>query len=164
MWKKGVFSAVKVIQCSSVRLAAISVNAGGRSVLIFSVYMPTDDITNLPEFTECLSEVCAIIETQSADCVFVLGDFNAHPGELFFNEMCDFCVEQSWRCADIEWLGSGSGTYTFISDANGSSRWLDHCLVAESAWLTVVDVEVKYDTYWSDHFPVIYKCNVNCNK
>lgn len=160
MWRKRLFTSVKVIKCKSVRVSAISGSVGGRSLLVFSVYMPTDDSTNLPEFTECLSEVSAIIESQNVDSVFILGDFNAHPSSHFYTELCDFCVEQRWRCADLEWLGRDSGTFTFVSDAHGCRRWLDHCLVTEAAWLTVTNVSVKYDAYWSDHFPLVVQIKI----
>jgi exonuclease III len=166
MYRKGVFTSVRVIECKSVRVAAISGSIGDRLLLIFSVYMPTDDTSNLPEFTECISEISAIIECLNADSVFVLGDFNAHPGAPFYTELCDFCMEQKWRCADMEWLGSDSGTYTYVSEAHGCRRWLDHCLVTEAAWLSVTDVAVNYDIYWSDHFPIIIKskiCSHNLN-
>lgn len=49
----------------------------------------------------------AVIESENVDRAFILGDFCAlaHPGRPFYTELCDFCVEQHWRCADIEWLG-----------------------------------------------------------
>lgn len=53
-------------------------------------------------------EVSAIIESQNADSVIVLGDFNMHPGSLFYTELYDFRVEQTRRCAYLECPGSDS--------------------------------------------------------
>ncbi|XP_022823917.1 uncharacterized protein LOC111354602 [Spodoptera litura] len=50
-----------------------------RAILVFSVYMPTNSVDNLVEFTQCLCEINAIIENNSVESVFMLGDFNAHP-------------------------------------------------------------------------------------
>ncbi|KAL0841056.1 hypothetical protein ABMA28_014821 [Loxostege sticticalis] len=36
--------------------------------------------------------------------------------------------------------------------------WLDHCVVTEAAWKLIIDSKVLYDTYWSDHFPLITTC------
>ncbi|KAL0811559.1 hypothetical protein ABMA28_009944 [Loxostege sticticalis] len=116
--------------------------------------MPTDKDVNLTEFTDCLSLVSAIINNSSVESVFILGDFNAHPHELFYCELESFCLEAQWLCADIELLGLDSGTYTFISEANGSKRWLDHCVVTKSARETIINVQVKEDVLWSDHFPL----------
>lgn len=83
LWRKDVFPMVNVVKCSSVRLTAIKATLKDRSVMFFSVYMPIDSSENLVEFTECLSEITAIIENQHVDSVFMLGDYNAHTGELF---------------------------------------------------------------------------------
>lgn len=162
LWRKNVFTSVSVIQCDSDRLVAIKIVVSERTLLIFSVYMPTDSLENLTEFTQCLSEIYAIIENQVAESVFILGDFNAHPGVLFGTELQSFCSEQRWLCADIENLGINSNTYTYISDSHSNCRrWLDHCVVTEAAWQSVVDVEVLYDVYYSDHLPLLIVCDLN---
>lgn len=95
--------------------------------------MPTEAVEYLAEFTECLSEVAAIVEHCSIDSVFILGDFNADCGSRFGNELMDFCKEQNWCCVDVDILGLSSNSYTYVSDAHGSSSWLDHCVVSEAA-------------------------------
>lgn len=159
LWRKDRFPNVLVVSCKSVRLAAIKVLSNNLPVLIFSVYMPTDCNDNLIEFIECLSEINAIIESQSVESVFILGDFNAHPGELFAKELMNFCEEQSWSCLDFERLAPS--TYTFVSDAHGCQRWLDHCLATSAARQTVRGVSVLFDTYWSDHYPLLVESNLN---
>lgn len=164
LWRKSAFDAVSVIPCKSVRLAAIKVSVCDRSFLVMSVYMPVNSSDNLTEFTECLSEISAIIDSTEVASVFILGDFNAHPSDLFGTELLKFCDEQEWICADVERLGIDSDTFTFISDAHGSTSWLDHCVVTESAWQSVVDVRVHYDCIWSDHLPLeinVSLCYVN---
>ncbi|KAG7295668.1 hypothetical protein JYU34_021952 [Plutella xylostella] len=159
LWRKGAFDNVCIVNCKNTRIVAINCKVNGLSVLVFSVYMPTDSIKNLPEFTECLAEVSAIIDDLKIENVFVLGDFNSHPGELFCNELLRFCSEQKWICADFEYLGLDSGTYTFISDAHGCTRWLDHCLTSTVAYKSISSIEVKYDVSWSDHFPLQIACD-----
>jgi exonuclease III len=150
LWRKSVFTDVSVVQCDNPRVCAIKVNVGQRSFLVFSVYMPTDKDVNLTEFTDCLSLVSAIINNNSIES----GDFNSHPRERFYFELDNFCVESQWSCADIELLGFDSGTCTFLSEANGSKRWLDHCVVTQSARETIISVQVVEDVLWSDHFPL----------
>lgn len=159
LWRKSAFPAVTVISCNSVRLAAVKVTLRDRSFIVFSVYMPTDCSENFLEFTECLSEINAVIENNSVESVFILGDFNAHPGERFANELLSFCAEQLWSCVDMNTLPSD--TYTYISDAHGCLRWLDHCVVTGAALPAIHNVSVLYDTYWSDHLPVMLECKFN---
>ncbi|CAH4002158.1 unnamed protein product [Pieris brassicae] len=128
LWKNDSFQSVSVIPCVSERIVAIKVSVAERSMLFFNVYRPTNEIDNLCELVECLSEISAIVENENIESIYVLGDFNAHPGQLFGNELLSFCAEQNWLCADIERLGIDSKSYTYTSDAHGTCSWLDHCL------------------------------------
>lgn len=111
--------------------------------------------------TDCFSVISAVIEDNN-DCesVYILGDFNAHPKELFCDEMLSFCSEQKWCCIDISILGLESDTYTFTSESHGSDRWLDHCICSKAAQDTVRNVWVQHDVYWSDHFPLFIECDI----
>jgi hypothetical protein len=102
----------------------------------------------------------AMIDNSDIETVFVLGDFNAHPGESFCSELLTFCSERELICEDINNLGIQSGTYTLICEAHGCKRWLDHCIATQSAVRTIVNVKVIYDSYWSDHFPMLINCNI----
>ncbi|XP_028168859.1 uncharacterized protein LOC114358896 [Ostrinia furnacalis] len=153
MWRKSLFTSVSIVQCNSVRLAAIKTVVNDRTTLFISVYMPCDTWDNLIEFTSCLSEINALIECNNIDSVFILGDFNAHPSELFFNEMYNFCCDQLWDIVDYDYLRN-CDTFTYVSDINSSHRWLDHCITTKSATNSDVNIKVLYDIFWSDHFPL----------
>lgn len=45
--------------------------------------MPTDCAENMTDFTQCMGAINAIIEDSGIDCVYVLGDFNAHQMRTF---------------------------------------------------------------------------------
>lgn len=62
LWRKSAFRSVKVIDCNNVRITAVKITFESKSILIFSIYMPTNDIINLPEFTNCLSRISSIID------------------------------------------------------------------------------------------------------
>lgn len=164
LWKNSVFKQVSVLQCNSDRICAIKLITSDHPVIVMSVYMPADSRDNLPEFTDCLSTVSAIIDEYGVQSVFILGDLNSDISSLFYSELKHFCGENCLSCIDVELLGEGSGTYTFISDAHGSSSWLDHCVVTESAKQVVTNISVIYDTLWSDHFPLVVECNLNLSK
>jgi exonuclease III len=161
LWKSSVFQEVSVLQCDSARVCAIKLITNDRPVMVVNVYMPTDSRENLPDFTDCLSKVSAIVNEYGVESVFILGDFNADVASLFYTELQHFCNDHSLSCVDIDLLGLNSGTYTFISESHGSCSWLDHCVVTQSAKQSVVNVNVKYDTLWSDHFPLIVECSLD---
>lgn len=60
----------------------------------------------MPEFIDFLSKLYAIVESSDAEAIYMLGDFNAHPGEPFASELFDFCDDNNLQCADIIKLGS----------------------------------------------------------
>jgi exonuclease III len=161
LWRSATFQNVSVIKCSNPRLCAIKIITSDRPIIVVSLYMPTDSRDNLADFTDCLAGVSALIEEYSIESVYIMGDFNAHPNELFFTELMNYCNEQYWSCVDINMLGAASGTYTFISDAHQCRRWLDHCVVTQSAVQSVRNVYVEHSVTWSDHFPLIIECDIN---
>lgn len=162
LWNKRIFTSAEVISCDNKRTVAVKLGHGDRSILILSVYMPTNCQDNLPEFTQCLGNISAVIESVDVESVFAFGDFNAHPDTLFGKELLDYCEEQSLRCVDIDRLSANTDTdtYTYVSDAHGTCRWLDHCAVTEAAASTVTGVYVRYDAYSSDHIPLVICCDI----
>lgn len=114
LWRNSVFQSVSVIKCNNPRIVAISATTVGSQLIVMSVYMPVDLNENLPEFTQCLGEICAIIENSNIESVIILGDFNAHPTENFGKELLNFCLEQNLTCADILKLGPNSDSFTHM--------------------------------------------------
>ncbi|VVC89387.1 unnamed protein product, partial [Leptidea sinapis] len=55
LWKRSVFQNVSIIQCNNPRICAIKVVLQEKSFVVMSVYMPTDSLANLMEFTDVLS-------------------------------------------------------------------------------------------------------------
>ncbi|VVC87360.1 unnamed protein product [Leptidea sinapis] len=144
LWKHSAFQNVSVIQCNNPRICVIKVVLQEKSFVVMSVYT-TDSLANLMDFTDVLSSVSAIIDSYGENYVYILGDYNAHPFERFYQEVTQFCLEQEWTCVDTEIL------------AHGSKRWLDHCLTTKAALDSVSNVYVL----WSDHFPLVVECNLN---
>jgi exonuclease III len=161
LWKKKAFPCTSVISCDNARISAIKLSSGGVDILVFCVYMPNNCIDNLTEFVQCVSAISAIVDENSIETVYILGDYNAHPGELFSNELQSFCTDQGWVYADLIKLGADSDTFTYVSDSHFCSRWLDHCLCSTAGWNSIDDVFVDYGVYCSDHYPLVVKCNLN---
>ncbi|XP_073959129.1 uncharacterized protein [Choristoneura fumiferana] len=161
LWRSAAFQSVSVVRCDNPRVCAIKIVTNDRPIIVVSVYMPTDCRDNLPELTDCLGAVSAIIDEYSIETVYIMGDFNAHPNELFFNELMNYCNEQTWCCIDVNELGIGSETYTFMSEAHLCRRWLDHFVLTQSAVPSVHNVYVNNCVTWSDHFPIILECDLN---
>lgn len=62
-------------------------------------------------------------------------------------------------------LGINSNTFMYVSDAHyNCRRWLDHYVVTEAALRTKVNVNIKYDAFWSDHLPLQLTCDLQVLK
>jgi exonuclease III len=57
LWRKSLFPCVSVIQCQSDRLTGIKVSMCDSSMIIITMYMPTDERNNLVEFVAILGEI-----------------------------------------------------------------------------------------------------------
>ncbi|XP_077290353.1 uncharacterized protein LOC143914136 [Arctopsyche grandis] len=143
---------VTQIDLHNPRLLCIKIQQGDIELLIINVYMPTAKPENFEDFTTCLGIVNAAIEDHSRSNFIVMGDFNAHPGSLFWNELLSFCEENHLRIHDYACLPSD--TFTYVSDAHGSLRWLDHCITSEGILGSIQDFKVHTDVVWSDHRPL----------
>ena len=79
-----------------------------------------------------------------APYVFILGDFNAdiQSTSIFGAELSDFCDNNELCFVDKERLLPD--TFTYTSQAHGTTSWLDHCITTMSGDNVVC----------SDHFPL----------
>lgn len=102
LWRKAVFRDVTVVNCHSDRLAGVKIKSGESEFLLINVYMPIDCDDNLPEFTGVLAQIFAIVEESDIETVYILGDFNAHPGSRFGNELKLFCEDQDLKWKDLD--------------------------------------------------------------
>lgn len=165
IWRRSLFTCVTPIDTGSTRVVAVRVQlSADRNFIVMSVYMPTEHIDNVPLFTECLAVISAVIASNSDEYVLCLGDFNAditRRKNVFARELVGYCKDQDWVCVDVSILGEESGTYTFRSDCNGATSWIDHCIATEAARNLIVDVHVVNDVFFSDHFPLVIECNID---
>ena len=76
LWRKCFFHDVVVVQCGNPRICAVKIVIKDKSFLVFSVYMPTDTVSNLVDFTDILSSVSAIVDNYS---IVITPSTNATP-------------------------------------------------------------------------------------
>ncbi|VVD05906.1 unnamed protein product [Leptidea sinapis] len=124
LYRKNAFSKVSVIECNNVRICGLKLTVSdSKSIVILCIYMPTNSNDNFVDFNDCLSAMHSIVEVEEnsgVEAFYMLGDFNAHPNELFYNEMLSFCEDQIWICIDTNLCANN--TYTFHSDAHGCNK------------------------------------------
>ena len=117
---------------------SIEYNNGNRKLLAVNIYMPCDDRStnkinysaNYDEFIKYLGMMHAIIQDCDITSVYIIGDWNAgfNGNSVFGTELSSFCLEHGYVLSDIDHHGADSGSFTFVSEAHGTTSWIDHCL------------------------------------
>lgn len=134
----------------------------GHKIVILSVYLPYDDGSpeRFVDFIDFLTTLKCIIDNVDTNNVIMAGDFNADPNSRFGIELQSFCNEQSYMLCDI--LSMSSNTFTYISDAHLTTKWLDHCICTGAMSNYVDNFSVKDDLiHTSDHLPLAFDINVD---
>ena len=80
---------------------------------------------------------------------------------MFGSELSTFCTEHSYVLSDVDRLGCGSDSFTYLSEAHGTTSWIDHCVCTVQAHSSITDVNICYDIQSSDHFPISICIDVN---
>ena len=94
--------------------------------------------------------------------VLVIGDWNADASKTsswFHRYVTKFCQENGYIWSSGLHLPDNS--FTYVSEAWGSTSWLDHCFATKDGNIIITSISVDYDCHLSDHFPL--NINVCCD-
>ena len=75
-------------------------------------------------------------------------------------QLAAFCSDKSLLLSDIELLGD-TNSFTYISDAFGTTSWLDHCVSTMCAHKIISSVKILEDFLGSNHVPVSLNVDIN---
>jgi hypothetical protein len=95
---------------------------------VYNVYLPYQCEENHDDYLGYLGKLTAIVEESTTSTIAIVGDFNAKVGTLFETELLHFVESVNLRISDYDIFGTSSDTYTYVSDAHGTTPWLDHCV------------------------------------
>ena len=78
---------------------------------------------NYDELMGYLGMVHYIIQESDVSSVYLIGDWNAeiNANSVFGSELSSFCTEHRYVVSDIEYMGIDSGSFTYLSEAHGST-------------------------------------------
>ena len=94
----------------------------------------------------------SIIEDYDHNDILVLGDFNANVNSPFFNEWGSLRETSDMVFVDVARIEVDS--YTHVNNGTLSKSWLDHCLATSSVNGCIDHIEILYQYFASDHFPL----------
>ena len=121
LWPKTLDGKIKPVTFDDSRILGLVYDDGKCSVLFVNVYMPTQCTGNNLEFLRILGKLSSITEESNTDAVCLVGDWNANVNTYYYNELEEFCRENSLMMVDIDKLPSDS--YTHLSDVHNTTSW-----------------------------------------
>ena len=154
LWNKSLSNSIRTIQYDDNRILGIEVKSKDTILLFLSVYLPYECDMYYDDYCFYLSKLQCIIDTSNTPYVFILGDFNAdiQSASIFGAELIDFCDNNELCFVDKERLLPD--TFTYTSQAHGTTSWLDHCITTLSGQSIISHVSVIDNVVCSDHFPL----------
>ena len=78
--------------------------------------------------------------------------------ENFGGEWLSLCEDEGLVLLGLSFLGDGrkkEQTFTFVSKANHSTSWLEHCVSNSLGHNNIVELDVLYNCVRSDHVPLM---------
>lgn len=117
--------------------------------LMLNVYLPYFCEENIPEYTMYIGKIESILESSDINGISIVGDFNAEPGKLYFNELTKLCDEYDLIVSDVEKLSQDS--FTHVNNGSLKKSWVDHC-VTSPCLNTITDIYIDNQETISDHF------------
>ena len=128
LWRKSLSHIVKTIKYDDDRIIGIEMKTSTHTLLFLCCYLPHECDMFYDDYCFYLDKFKCIIESANTPYIFILGDFNADilSQSIFGSELIEFCDMNNLSFIDKSMLSPD--TFTFISQAHGTTSWLDHCI------------------------------------
>ena len=145
------------MQFDDSRILGIELQSNNFTLLFLTVYLPYECDKFYDDYCFYLSKLQCIIDSANTPYVFILGDFNAdiQNTSIFGAELLDFCDNNTLCFLDKEFLPPDS--FTYISQAHGTTSWLDHCITTTSGKSITSGVSIIDNIVCSDHYYLSFK-------
>ena len=143
------------------RLLGVQISHNEESLLFINVYMPYQSDDNFEIFMEYIGKITALIDESPTSNTAIIGDFNAAIDTHFDVELQELCRNLSLVISDCDYYGRTSGKFTHVSDAHGTTSWLDHVICSHDMQARLHSVDILDMLPSSDHVPLSVVFNFN---
>ena len=125
------------------RLLGLQIGNGDRQLIAINPYLPFFSLDNVDYYLFHVSNISSNPENLEACDFFVLSDFSARVGGLFYENWLKVCEDYGTVFSDVALL-PGS-TYTHVSHGLFTKSRLDHLLSSQTVHNALLELDVKYD-------------------
>ena len=143
------------------RLLGVQLSHNEESLLFINVYMPYQSDDNFEIFMEYIGKITALIDECPTSNIAIIGDFNAAIDTHFDVELQELCSNLSLVISDCDYYGRTSGKFTHVSNAHGTTSWLDHVICSHDMQARLHSVDILDMLPSSDHVPLSIVFNFN---
>ena len=95
-----------------------------------------------------------MIEESPTSNVAILGDFNAGIDTQFDTKLQELCSNLDLVVSECDFYGRTSGMFTHVSNAHGSTSWLDNVICSRDMQAKLQSVSILDMLPSSDHVPL----------
>ena len=131
-------------------------------VVGISVYMPYQCDENYDLYMQCIGKLSTLLEESCTNNIVILDDFNATLNSVFESELLEMCSTFDLVISDYGTFGRTSGQFTHVSDAHGTTSWLDHVICSSDMQNNVVSIEILEKSPSSDHLALSVTFDIMC--
>ena len=156
LWKKNIALAITPVNTTSPRICAVEVKSDQIKLMLITVYMPNDNISNSNLYGDILSEISSIICDYEHD-VIISGDLNVdynRTNSQNLNLLKQFIHIEDLECSTLKIT---QNNYT-REDNLGSRSFIDHFIVSKNVNHSTPKVLYNGNNL-SDHNPVSIESN-----
>ena len=111
---------------------------------------------------QCIGKLSTLIEESCTNNIVILGDFNATLNSVFESELLEMCSTFDLVISDYGTFGRTSGQFTHVSDAHGTTSWLDHVICSSDMQNNVVSIKILEKSPSSDHLALAVTFDIMC--
>ena len=126
--------------------------------------MPYQCDDNFEMFMEYIGRISALIEESPTSNIAIVGDLNAALDTQFEAELQEFCNNLSLVISDCMFYGRTSGKFTHVSDAHGTTSWLDHVICSQDMQARLHSIAILDMLPSTDHIPLSFVFDFNWTK
>ena len=148
----------RILNYDDCRMLGVMLDCNNFKYLILNVYLPYFSEDNIPDYLMYMGKIESILESTEVNGVMIIGDFNAEPGKLFYEELSRLCQEYDLIISDVDKLNKNS--YTHVNNGSLKRSWLDHCVASPCIHNSIIDIYIDNDDTISDHFPMFITLDV----
>ena len=152
VWHRNLALTFNPIVTNSPRICAVKMTSNNISIIVISVYMPTDEDVHFVTYGDVLDEISSIINSHDNFDIILGGDLNvdfSRIGSRNLDLLKCFITQEQLTCATLQTVNNNYSR----ADIHNNRSFIDHFIVSQD--IINYNISVAHDgNNLSDHEPI----------